>query len=279
MNRHFVYHQIMDVELADVSIARVAAAIAEPARARMLCSLMDGRARTSTELAVIAEVSPSTASVHLTRLKGQGLVRVLAQGKHRYYSLDDERVAATLESLMVLAGTRAKRFVPGTPTHLRWARTCYDHMAGEVAVAVHDRILRNGWISKIQRNDGSYEVTAAGARALAAQGIDLEEVNRSRRRVACACLDWSERRPHLGGAIGAALLQSALQHKWVLQDLVSRVLRVTKRGEREFLGHLGIAVRQADRQILRPESDSQAPACRAAGENFEASIGTGAVTN
>src|SRR5580698_7300941 len=101
-HRHFVYHQTMDVEMADASIARVAAAIAEPARARMLCSLMDGRARTGTELAVIAEVSPSTASVHLTRLKDQELVKVLAQGKHRYYSLDDERVAATLESLMVL---------------------------------------------------------------------------------------------------------------------------------------------------------------------------------
>jgi DNA-binding transcriptional ArsR family regulator len=111
-------------------LARLAAAIAEPARARMLCSLMDGRARTSTELAVIAEVSPSTASVHLAKLKQQELVKVLAQGKHRYYSLHDERVAATLESLMVLAGTRSRPFVPNTPSHLRWARTCYDHMAG-----------------------------------------------------------------------------------------------------------------------------------------------------
>ncbi len=247
--RHFVYHQIMDVELADASIARVAAAIAEPARARMLCSLMDGRARTSTELAVIAEVSPSTTSVHLTRLRNQGLVKVFAQGKHRYYSLDDERVAATLESLMVLAGTRSNPFVPSTPAHLRWARTCYDHMAGEVAVALHDRILRNRWISKIQRNDGSYEVTPAGARALAAHGIELEEMNRSRRRIACACLDWSERRPHLGGALGAALLQSALQHKWVLKELDSRVLRVTKRGEREFFGQFDIAVSRVDQHI------------------------------
>ena len=240
---------MMDVELADASIARVAAAIAEPARARMLCSLMDGRARTSTELAVIAEVSPSTTSVHLSRLRDQGLVKVLAQGKHRYYSLDDARVAAALESLMVLAGTRSKPFVPSTPTHLRWARTCYDHMAGEVAVALHDQILRNKWLSKIQRNDGSYEVTPAGARALAARGIEFEVVNTLRRRIACACLDWSERRPHLGGAIGAALLQSALQQKWVLKDLDSRILRVTKRGEREFFERFGIAVRRVDQQI------------------------------
>lgn len=232
----------MDVELADASIARVAAAIAEPARARMLCSLMDGRARTSTELAVIAEVSPSTASVHLTRLKEQELVKVLAQGKHRYYSLDDERVAATLESLMVLAGTRSKPFVPNTPTHLRWARTCYDHMAGEVAVALHDQLFKNKWISHIKRHDGTYELTEAGTRALAAHGIEMEAASSTRRRTACACLDWSERRPHLGGAVGAALLRSALQHKWVLKDLDSRVLRVTKRGEREFFGHLGMQV-------------------------------------
>jgi DNA-binding transcriptional ArsR family regulator len=240
---HFVYHQTMSVELADAAIARVAGAIAEPARARMLCNLMDGRARTSTELAVIAEVSPSTASVHLGRLKQLELVKVVAQGKHRYYSLDDERVAATLESLMVLAGTRAKPFVPNTPTHLRWARTCYDHMAGEVAVAIHDRLLKIKWITKTSRDDGTYELTALGTRELTAHGIDVPSILSARRRIACACLDWSERRPHVGGAVGAAILRSALQHKWVLKDLDSRVLRVTKRGEREFLGRFGVQVR------------------------------------
>lgn len=239
----------MDVELADASIARVAAAIAEPARARMLCSLMDGRSRTSTELSVIAEIGPSTASVHLTKLKDQGLVKVLAQGRHRYYSLDDERVAATLESLMVLAGTRSKPFASSTPVHLRWARTCYDHMAGELAVALHDKILDNEWISRIKGNDGSYEVTTAGTRALAEYGIEVERVDRSRRRAACACLDWSERRPHLGGAIGAALLQCALARKWMLKDLDSRVLRVTRRGERELFGRFGISVARVGRRI------------------------------
>jgi DNA-binding transcriptional ArsR family regulator len=241
---HFVYHQIMSVELADAAIARVAGAIAEPARARMLCNLMDGRARTGTELAVIAEVSPSTASVHLARLKQLELVKVVAQGKHRYYSLADERVAATLESLMVLAGTRAKSFVPNTPTHLRWARTCYDHMAGEVAVALHDRLLENKWITKTSRDDnGAYELTALATRELTAHGIDVPSMLSGRRRIACACLDWSERRPHVGGAVGAAILRSALQHKWVLKDLDSRVLRVTKRGEREFLGRFGVRAR------------------------------------
>ncbi|HMA00307.1 MAG TPA: helix-turn-helix transcriptional regulator [Steroidobacteraceae bacterium] len=236
---HFVYHQTMSVELADAAIARVAGAIAEPARARMLCNLMDGRARTSTELGVIAEVGPSTASVHLARLKQLELVKVVAQGKHRYYSLADERVAATLESLMVLAGTRAKSFVPNTPAHLRWARTCYDHMAGEVAVALHDRLLKNKWITRTSRDNGAYELTALATRELTAHGIDVPSMLSGRRRIACACLDWSERRPHVGGAVGAAILRSALQHKWVLKDLDSRVLRVTKRGEREFLGRFG----------------------------------------
>jgi DNA-binding transcriptional ArsR family regulator len=243
MSHHFVYHQTMSVELADAAIARVAAAIAEPARARMLCNLMDGRARTSTELAVIAEVSPSTASVHLARLKQMELVKVVAQGKHRYYSLDDERVAATLESLMVLAGTRSKPFVPNTPSHLRWARTCYDHMAGEIAVALHDRLLKNRWIAKIPQDNSGYDLTALGTRELAAHGIDVPSMLSGRRRIACVCLDWSERRPHLGGAVGAALLRSALQYKWVLKDLDSRVLRVTKRGEREFLGRFGVQAR------------------------------------
>jgi DNA-binding transcriptional ArsR family regulator len=246
---HFVYHQTMDVELADAAIAGVASAIAEPARARMLCNLMDGRARTGTELAVIAEVSPSTASVHLARLKRLGLVKVSAQGKHRYYSLDDERVAAALESLMVLAGTRSKPFVPSTPIHMRWARTCYDHMAGELAVALHDRLFKNKWIAKTPRHNGTYELTTLGTREFAAHGIDVATLLSARRRVACACLDWSERRPHVGGGVGAALLRSALQHKWVLKDLDSRVLRVTKRGEREFLGRFGLQANNQERGV------------------------------
>jgi hypothetical protein len=164
----------------------------------------------------------------------------VAQGKHRYYSLDDERVAAALESLMVLAGTRSKPFVPHTPTHLRWARTCYDHMAGEVAVALHDRLLERKWITRTSHADGAYELTAVGTRELPAHGIDVPFMLSGRRRIACACLDWSERRPHVGGAVGAAVLRSALRHKWVLKDLDSRVLRVTKRGEREFFGRLGV---------------------------------------
>ena len=124
----------------------IAAAIGEPARARILYSLMDGRARTSTELAVVAEVSPSTASAHLNRLKAADLVRVLVQGKHRYYSLQGPDVAHLLEGLSILAGAVREKFVPTTPSRLCAARTCYDHMAGSVAVALHDRFKALGWL-------------------------------------------------------------------------------------------------------------------------------------
>ena len=135
----------MNVEhYADAAVARIAAAIGEPARARMLYCLMDGHARTSTELAMVAEVSPSTASAHLNRLKAEHLVKVLVQGKHRYYSLEGPDVASTLEGLSVLAGSVRREFVPSTPSRLRAARTCYDHMAGTVGVSLHDRFKSFG---------------------------------------------------------------------------------------------------------------------------------------
>jgi DNA-binding transcriptional ArsR family regulator len=230
----FVYHQSMNVEPADASLSRIAAAIAEPSRARMLCCLMDGHARTSTELAVVAEVSPSTASVHLARLKDERLVKVLAQGKHRYYSLESVSVAAAIEALMVVTGGSRERFVPNTPSRLRAARTCYDHMAGAVAVSFHDRFNELGWLRALSAGDDAYDLTERGAKELEALGIDIVATRNLRRRFAYACVDWSERRPHIGGALGAALLKVALKRNWVVQDLDSRALSVTRIGRREM---------------------------------------------
>jgi DNA-binding transcriptional ArsR family regulator len=227
----------------DDPVSRIAAAIGEPARVRMLYSLVDGRARTSTELAVIAEVSPSTASVHLQRLIAQELVKVLAQGKHRYYSLAGANVAKALESLSVLAGSSRNRFIPNTPNRLRAARTCYDHIAGALGVALHDRLAAAGWLSAHSKNGGkAYDLSLNGTQAFEALGIDIEAVRKLRRRFAYSCVDWSERRPHLGGALGAALLQLALGRKWVLQDLDSRALAVTSLGRREMLARFGVRV-------------------------------------
>ena len=227
----------------DAAAARIAAAIGEPARVRMLYGLMDGRARTSTELAMVADVSPSTASVHLNRLKSERLVKVLIQGRHRYYSLEGPNVANALEGLSVLAGGSRDRFVPSTPSRLRAARTCYDHMAGTLGVSLHDRFETLGWLSAGAAGSGqAYDLTPAGTKAFSALGIDLDAIRALRRRFACACLDWSERRPHVGGALGAALLKVALKSKWVTQDLDSRALGITSLGRREMLTRFGLRV-------------------------------------
>lgn len=218
----------------DVEVSNIAAAIGEPARARMLYCLMDGHARTSTELAIVGDISPSTASVHLSRLKKEHLIKVLVQGKHRYYSLESTGVADLLESLSVLAGGPRRKFVPNTPEGLRAARTCYDHMAGALGVALHDRLQALRWLSS------DYDLTAQGTKALESLSIDITATRALRRRFACACLDWSERRSHLGGALGAALLKHALKRKWVLQDMDSRALSITSFGRREMQSHLGL---------------------------------------
>jgi DNA-binding transcriptional ArsR family regulator len=226
----------MDV---DEGLSEIAEAIGEPARTRMLCCLMDGHARTSTELAIVGEVSPSTASVHLQRLKTEGLVKVLAQGKHRYYSLGGPQVATALEALSVLASGAGGKFVPNTPSRLRAARTCYDHLAGTVAVSLHDRFQALGWLSG---SDAAYDLTPDGTRAFEALGIDLDGTRALRRKFAYACLDWSERRPHIGGALAAELLKVALRRKWVRQDLDSRALEITSAGRREMPARFGVSL-------------------------------------
>jgi len=227
----------MDAESQDAPIAGIAAAIAEPARARMLCLLLDGHARTSTELAAVAGVSASTASVHLAKLADRRLVKVLPQGRHRYYSLHDVHVAAALEALTVVAGEPRARFVPNTPERLRVARTCYDHMAGTLAVRLHDRLFALRWLS---RGDDAYDVTRAGAEGLSGLGVDVDAARAARRRFACGCLDWSERRPHLAGALGAGVLQAMLDRKWIARDLDSRALKLTRTGQRAFRERFGI---------------------------------------
>lgn len=225
----------MNVEQFDeVAVARIAGAIGEPARARMLFSLMDGHARTSTELAIVADVATSTASAHLNRLKAEHLVKVITQGKHRFYSLEGPKVARVLEGLSVLVDQPRPKFVPNTPARLRAARVCYDHIAGNLGVVLHDRFQQMKWLTD------AYDLTVEGEQAFAALGVDVDETRKLRRRFAYACLDWSERRPHIAGALGSALLKIALKRKWVAQDLDSRAIRVTNGGRRELLARFGV---------------------------------------
>ena len=234
----------MNVEQrTDLAISRIAAAIGEPARVRILYCLLDGHARTSTELAVVADVSPSTASAHLNRLRSERLIKVLVQGKHRYYSLEGPEVASTLEGLSVIAGGFRDSFIPNTPGRLRHARTCYDHMAGMVGVLLHNRFKTLGWLTgDSSAGDNGYDLTPDGAKAFEAMGIDVAATRTLRRRFAYACLDWSERQPHIGGALGAAFLKVGLKRKWVVEDLDSRILSVTSFGRREMLTRFGLSI-------------------------------------
>jgi len=228
----------MRVDDPNKVISRIAAAIGEPARVRILYSLLDGHARTSTELAAVAEVTPSTTSVHLNRLKTERLVKVVVQGKHRYYSLNGSDVANALEALTLIAGGSQKKFLPTTPTRLILARTCYDHLAGKLGVALFSHFADLGWFAKGQGK--KCDLSASGSEGFTNLGVDLVQTRTTRRRFAYECLDWSERKPHLAGALGAALLNVALKKRWVEQDLDSRALEVTKTGLRDLSTRFGI---------------------------------------
>jgi len=228
-----------DNEGFDVHVASMASAIGEPRRARMLCCLMDNRAKTATELAAIAGISASTASSHLRSLLELKLLAVQSQGRHRYFRLAGPAVAKALESLGVLAGDPQPVHIARTPRRLRFGRTCYDHIAGTVGVAIHDAFFTRCWLSP----DGSeYAVTARGQQELGQWGIDIAAVQSARRRVAYGCLDWSERRPHLAGALGAAVLELLVRRKWLTQEVGGRGLILTSSGQRQLRHALELAL-------------------------------------
>jgi DNA-binding transcriptional ArsR family regulator len=241
-DRFVLYLEIMTGALdIDGAVSSLAAAIGESTRARILLSLMDGCARTGTELVALAEVSPSTVSAHLHRLEAAHLVTVRRQGKSRYYSLSSGEVASMLERLSVLAGGKRAAAVCKAPERLRAARTCYDHLAGTIGVTLRDRFAELGWLRIAYGGEQeTYELTPGGVNCLTKLGIDVNAARRLRRRFAFGCLDWTERRYHLGGALGAALLQFVRRNKWVRQDLDSRALRVTELGRRELLKRFGV---------------------------------------
>lgn len=214
---------------AGPSLARIAALIGDPARALMLAALMDGRSRTAGELAQAAGITPQTASAHLAKLAESGLLAIEKQGRHRYHRLGGSDVAHALEALMAVSASPLKspRLGPADAA-LRHARTCYDHMAGEIAVGLAERWLAKGWIDG---ENGEWSLTAAGRRGFAAHGIALPDESQ-RRPSLRPCLDWSERRPHLGGQLGAAVLEALLERDWVRKRRGSRALLLTGEGER-----------------------------------------------
>jgi len=214
-------------------IAPVAALMADPARAAMLGALMSGPALSAGELSQVAGVSPATASAHLARLLDGGLVAVTRQGRHRYYRLAGPEVATALEVIAQISPVRPVRSLRQSreAAALAQARTCYDHLAGRAGVELLDALLRSGFLNGNGAGpDARYEVTGDGAQKLATFGVDVAEVRRARRRFAGACLDWTQRRPHLNGALGAAVTGRLLQLGWIERGPSRRAVRVTEPG-------------------------------------------------
>lgn len=232
------------------ALAQTAALVGDPARANMLAALMDGRALSAAELARAASVAPQTASGHLARLTTAGLLAVERQGRHRYHRLASPGVAQMLEGIMALAevgpaADRVRRPVVVGPRDLamRAARTCYDHLAGRLAVAMADAMVEQGHI-ELSADGGA--VTPDGAMFLRSLGVDLHAAQgraamRGGGRVFCRpCLDWSERRPHVAGAVGVALCECCFTLGWVRRIEGTRALRVTPKGTRGIKRAFGV---------------------------------------
>ncbi len=228
---------------AGPDIAMIAALVGDPARSNMLTALMTGRALTASELAHQAGVTPQTASSHLSKLEAGGLVEQEKQGRHRYFRLSDPDVAAVLEGLEGLAaraGHMRVRTGPKDPA-LRHARVCYDHLAGDLGVQMLDSMKRQRWLRQRKQD---IELTAEGERFLTdTLQISADALAHPRRPLCRACLDWSERRHHLAGTLGAAILTRFTELKWATRDAApgSRVVNFTRHGEKRFAALFGEA--------------------------------------
>jgi DNA-binding transcriptional ArsR family regulator len=221
-----------------VSLARV---LGEPARAEMLDAMLDGTPHPAGELARRARVAPSTASEHLSRLREVGLVSAEASGRQRLYRLSSPEVAEALEALARLAAPEpASSLRAATRAEaLRLARTCYDHLAGRVGVAVADALVAR---RALVLDDGSYRLTRRGERVLEELGLDVETARAQRRAFARACVDWTERRPHLAGSLGAELARAFLGRDWLRRRPHDRALIVTEAGREALAAELAIDV-------------------------------------
>jgi DNA-binding transcriptional ArsR family regulator len=224
---------------AGMDMAEIAALVGDPGRANMLAAMLDGRAHTATELARLAGIAAPTASGHLGKLKHGGLITVVSQGRHRYFRLASVEVARMLEGIMVVAVGKVdtpRRATPRVDPELRRARTCYDHIAGELGVAIADALVKRG---AVELSDDGAAVTPSGRAWLSDVGFALECPRGGRRPLCRPCLDWSERRPHLAGTLGAAFLERSLSTGLLQRRQGSRALEL--RGQIEdILSELGL---------------------------------------
>lgn len=226
----------------DPDIAPVAALLADRGRAAMLTALLGGRPLSAGELARTAGVTPQTASAHLAKLLDGGLVTVVRQGRHRYYELAGREVALVIEALSTISPPVAVRSLRQSRAAkaLQNARTCYDHLAGRAGVALHEALCQNGLL------DGeSYLPTKEGVVRLAGMGIDVAGLRAMRRRFAGPCLDWTERRPHLNGALAAAILERSIELGWFEHGPSPRALVMTGKGAESMAEVFGLSLERA----------------------------------
>lgn len=225
------------------ALSEIGALVGDPGRANILSALIDGRALTATELAWTAGVAPATASEHLTKLVTGGLLSVSRQGRHRYFRLASVETARMLEAMMVIANRgepkdAPRRATPRIDPALREARTCYDHLAGRLGVGIADAMVCRGLILL---GEEAGEVTASGRAWLTEFGVAVEPAGRTCRMICRPCLDWSERRPHLAGRLGAALCRRSEELGWIERQRDGRAVRVTDVGRRGFADAFGLA--------------------------------------
>lgn len=216
--------------------------IGQETRSTMLLLLLDGRARTATELADASDVSRPTASFHLGQLVEGGLLRIERQGKHRYFRLASPEIAALLESMLVVAGTTLPDATLQTgprSNDMRQARMCYDHIAGKLGIGIVDSLVHSGTL--IETPD-SFLLTVSGTRHLESLGIDVAAARRRRRHFARTCIDWSERRPHLAGSLGAAIADRLFASGWIEREPEGRTVYITPAGQRGLAGAFGIDI-------------------------------------
>ncbi len=227
-------------------ISQIATLLADPKRSAMMWALMDGSARQTEELALLARLSPSSASAHLGRLSAGGLLKVETRGRKRFFRLAAPEIGAAIEALASATIASTPREIPdvfkrttpipilkpqSAPSSLLRARLCDDHLGGTLAADLYQRLLDAGWIEQFDRR---VSITHKGATQLANRGVYVQALAHTSSKAACACPDWSERRPHMGGSLGAALLQLFMQSGWLSLPNDSRALQVTAAGQREI---------------------------------------------
>jgi DNA-binding transcriptional ArsR family regulator len=221
------------------NITRIAAAIGDPVRAEMLTALMGGRALTATELATHTGITKQTGSSHLRRLLDAHLITMHAQGRHRYFAIANEDVAQLIERMTgIAADAKAVRLRTGPrEPALRKARVCYDHLAGELAVSMYEAFMQRRWLDFQHQ---SLALTDEGQASMLRAGIDLDRTRAQKRLLCRVCMDWSERRNHLAGALGAAILDRIIERGWVRRERASRLIVFRPGGERAFLRAFGM---------------------------------------